>query len=119
MYAIVESSCGPFEDKVQCYMLYSVRKFDFRHSLMNKRHNELERVQSQVNDPQYQMMDLLTFNGLDSETAPFLLENFRIIVCAILHRKSSEDNEGADSILLKTIFELTTAISRKSKKTRK
>ena len=40
------------------------------------------------------------FDGLDSGTALFLLENFRIIVCAILYRKSSEDNEGADSILL-------------------
>ena len=98
MYGIVESSCGPLEDKMQCYILYSVRKFDFRHSLMNKRHNELKRVQSQVNDPQCQMMDL--FDGLDSGTALFLLENFRIIVCAILYPKSSEDNEGADSILL-------------------
>ena len=70
---------------------------------MKKRHNELERVQRQVNDPQCQMMDLLTldlFDGLDSGTALFLLKNFRIIVCAILYRKSSEDNEGADSILL-------------------
>ena len=41
------------------------------------------------------------FDGLDSGTALFLLENFCIIVCAILYRKSSEDNEGADSILLK------------------
>ena len=55
------------------------------------------------------------FNGLDNGTALFLLENFRIIVCAILYRKSSEDNEGAGSVLLQTIFELTTAISRKSK----
>ena len=65
---------------------------------MKKRHNELERVQRQVNDPQCQMMDL--FDGLDSGTALFLLKNFRIIVRAILYRKSSEDNEGADSILL-------------------
>ena len=43
-------------------------------------------------------LDLL--NVLDSGTALFLLENFRIIVCAILYQKSSEDNEGADSILL-------------------
>ena len=98
MYDIAESSCGSFEDKVQCYMLHSVRKFVFRHHLMNKRHNELERVQSQVNDPECQMMDL--FDGLDSGIALFLLENFRIIVCSILYRKSSEDNEGADSILL-------------------
>ena len=40
------------------------------------------------------------FDGLASGTALFLLENFRIIVCAILHQKSSEDNEGAGSILL-------------------
>ena len=40
------------------------------------------------------------FHSMDSGTALFLLENFRIIVCAILYRKSSEDNEGADSILL-------------------
>ena len=46
LYGIVESNCGPFEDKVQC--------------LMNKRHNELEKVQSQVTDTQCQMMDLLT-----------------------------------------------------------
>ena len=45
---------------VQCYMLYSVRKFDFPHSLMKKRQNKFERVQSQVNDPQCHMMDLLT-----------------------------------------------------------
>ena len=38
------------------------------------------------------------FDGLDSGTALFLLENFRIIVGAMLYRKSSEDNEGADSI---------------------
>ena len=42
--------------------------------------------------------DLL--NGLDSGTALFLLENFCIIVCAILYQKSSEDNKGADSISL-------------------
>ena len=59
------------------------------------------------------------FDGMDSETALFLLENFRVIVCAILYRNSSEDNKGADSILLLTIFELTMAISRKSKKTRR
>ena len=59
------------------------------------------------------------FDGLDSRTALFLLENFRLIVCAIQYRKSSEDNEGADSILLQTIFELTTVISRKSKKMRR
>ena len=40
------------------------------------------------------------FDGLDSGTALFLLENFRILVRAILYRKLSEDNEGADSILL-------------------
>ena len=40
------------------------------------------------------------FDGLDSGTALFLLENFRIIVCAILYRKSSEDNEATDSVLL-------------------
>ena len=40
------------------------------------------------------------FNGLDSGTALFLVENFRITVCAKLYRKWSEDNEGADSILL-------------------
>ena len=40
------------------------------------------------------------FDGLDSGTAFFLLENLRVIVCAILYQKSSEDNEGADSILL-------------------
>ena len=40
------------------------------------------------------------FDGLDSGTAVFLLENFFIIVCAILYQKSSEDNEGVDSILL-------------------
>ena len=40
------------------------------------------------------------FDVLDSETVLFLLENFRIIVCAILYRNSSEDNEGADPILL-------------------
>ena len=37
------------------------------------------------------------FDGLDSGTALFLLENFRIIVKIV---KSSEDNEGSDSILL-------------------
>ena len=58
---------------VTCYAAYVS-------SFMNKRHNELD--------------------GLNSGTALFLLENFRIIVCAILYRKSSEDNEGADSILL-------------------
>ena len=40
------------------------------------------------------------FDGLDRGTALFVLENFRIIVCAILYRKSSEGNEGADWILL-------------------
>ena len=40
------------------------------------------------------------FDGLDSGTALFLLENLRIIVCAILYGKSSDNNEGADSILL-------------------
>ena len=40
------------------------------------------------------------FDGLDSGTALFLLENIRIIVCAILYRMLSEGNEGADSILL-------------------
>ena len=40
------------------------------------------------------------FHSMDSGTALFLLENFRIIVCAILYLDSSEDNEGADSILL-------------------
>ena len=57
---------------VTCYTAYVS-------SFMNKRHNELD--------------------GLDSGTA-LLLENFRIIVCAILYRNSSEDNKGADSILL-------------------
>ena len=38
------------------------------------------------------------FDDVDSGTALFLLENFLIIVCAILYRKWSEDNEGADSI---------------------
>ena len=40
------------------------------------------------------------FHGLDIGAALFLLENSRIIVCTILYRKLSEDNEGADSILL-------------------
>ena len=39
-------------------------------------------------------------DGVDSGTAIFLLENFCIIVCAILFRKSSEDNEDPDSILM-------------------
>ena len=42
---------------VTCYAAYT---FDFQYSLMNKRHNELKRVQSQVTDPQCQMMELLT-----------------------------------------------------------
>ena len=56
------------------------------------------------------------FDGLVSGTALFLLENLRIVVCAILYGKSSDDNEGVDSILLQTIFELTVTISRKLKK---
>ena len=63
------------------------------------------------------LLDL--FDGLDSGTAHFLLENFRIIVYAMLYRKSSEDNEGVDSILLLTVFEFTMATSKKSKKTRR
>ena len=43
---------------VTCYTAYVSSTFNI--FLMNKKHNELERVQSEVNDPQCQMMDLLT-----------------------------------------------------------
>ena len=56
------------------------------------------------------------FDGLDSGTTLFLPENFPIMFCAMLYWKSNEVNEVVDAILLKTMFELTTAISRKSKK---
>ena len=40
------------------------------------------------------------FDGLDSGTALFLPENFHIIFCAMLYRKSSKIIEGVDAILL-------------------
>ena len=114
----VESSCDPFEDKVQCCMLYSVRKFDFRHSLHEQKAQPTrEGAKSGKRSTMSNDGPLDLFDSLDSGTAFFLLKNIRIIVCVILYRKSSEDNEGTNSILFETIFELTTAISRKSKKT--
>ena len=97
---IVESSWHPFQDKGQCYMLYSVH---IRLSVFFDE-QKAQRTQEGAKPGKWSTMlnggALDLFDGLDSGTALFLLENFRVIVCAILYRKSSEDNEGADSILL-------------------
>ena len=67
-------------------------------SLMNTRHNKLERRQNLVGGPQHQILDL--FDGLGSGTALFLCENFQIMFCAMLYQKSSEVTEGVEAILL-------------------
>ena len=97
---IVESSWHPFQDKGQCYMLYSVH---IRLSVFFDE-QKAQRTQEGAKSGNWSTMSndgaLDLFDGLDSGTAFFLLENFHVIVFAILYRKSSKDNEDADSILL-------------------
>ena len=96
---IVESNYGFFEDKVQYCKKYSAHMLDSPLSLMNTRHNKLERRQNLVGGPQHQMIVLLTSLMVWILVLPF----FRLktsVSCAMLSQKSSEVIEGVDAILL-------------------
>ena len=81
---------------------YSAHMFNSPLSLMNTRHNKRTREEAKSGRWSTTSNDcpLDLFDGLDSGTALFLCENFRIMFCAMLYQKSSEVIEGVDAILL-------------------
>ena len=98
-YGIVENNYGLYEDKVQYCKKYNTHVwfttfFDEHKAQRTREEAKSGRWSTSSND-----CPLDLFNGLDSATAIFLPENFRIF-CAMLYRNSSEVIEGVDEILL-------------------